>query len=74
MRTFFLILTLALALASAETTEEMGDTVLEEVTKKVKASNIGASQSTYDLDLDNSESNCAVSNRGAWWYTNCGIR
>ncbi|XP_040152146.1 angiopoietin-2-like [Anopheles arabiensis] len=59
---------------SAETTEEMGDTVLEEVTKKVKASNIGASQSfsTYDLDLDNSESNCAVSNRGAWWYTNCG--
>uniref|UniRef100_A0A182YTE4 Fibrinogen C-terminal domain-containing protein n=1 Tax=Anopheles stephensi TaxID=30069 RepID=A0A182YTE4_ANOST len=28
--------------------------------------------SAYDLDLDNSESNCAVSNRGAWWYTGCG--
>ncbi|XP_053674093.1 angiopoietin-1-like [Anopheles nili] len=29
--------------------------------------------SAYDLDLDNSESNCAVSNRGAWWYTDCGM-
>ncbi|XP_058123433.1 ficolin-1-A-like [Anopheles ziemanni] len=28
--------------------------------------------STYDLDLDNSESNCAVTNRGGWWYTECG--
>ncbi|KFB48402.1 AGAP004996-PA-like protein [Anopheles sinensis] len=28
--------------------------------------------STYDLDLDNSEINCAVNNRGGWWYTECG--
>ncbi|XP_049295082.1 fibrinogen-like protein 1 isoform X4 [Anopheles funestus] len=33
---------------------------------------VGVLFSTYDLDLDNSESNCAVSNRGAWWYTDCG--
>uniref|UniRef100_A0A182JT09 Fibrinogen C-terminal domain-containing protein n=1 Tax=Anopheles christyi TaxID=43041 RepID=A0A182JT09_9DIPT len=33
---------------------------------------IGVLFSAYDLDLDNSESNCAVSNRGAWWYTDCG--
>uniref|UniRef100_A0A182HQP7 Uncharacterized protein n=1 Tax=Anopheles arabiensis TaxID=7173 RepID=A0A182HQP7_ANOAR len=29
--------------------------------------------SAFDLDLDNSEINCAVSNRGAWWYTGCGM-
>ncbi|XP_035907033.1 fibrinogen-like protein 1 [Anopheles stephensi] len=33
---------------------------------------VGVLFSAYDLDLDNSESNCAVSNRGAWWYTDCG--
>lgn len=30
--------------------------------------------STFDVDLDNSDSNCAVSNRGGWWYTDCGMR
>ncbi|XP_050093864.1 ficolin-2-like, partial [Anopheles aquasalis] len=29
--------------------------------------------STFDVDLDNSDSNCAVSNRGGWWYTDCGM-
>uniref|UniRef100_A0A182MPS8 Fibrinogen C-terminal domain-containing protein n=1 Tax=Anopheles culicifacies TaxID=139723 RepID=A0A182MPS8_9DIPT len=33
---------------------------------------VGVLFSAYDLDLDNSESNCAVSRRGAWWYTDCG--
>ncbi|EAL40630.2 AGAP012446-PA [Anopheles gambiae str. PEST] len=39
MRRFFLILTLALALASAQTTEEMGDTVPEKVIAQVQTSN-----------------------------------
>uniref|UniRef100_A0A182S5Z9 Fibrinogen C-terminal domain-containing protein n=1 Tax=Anopheles maculatus TaxID=74869 RepID=A0A182S5Z9_9DIPT len=34
---------------------------------------VGVLFSAYDLDLDNSESNCAVSNGGAWWYTDCGL-
>uniref|UniRef100_A0A182SKF1 Fibrinogen C-terminal domain-containing protein n=1 Tax=Anopheles maculatus TaxID=74869 RepID=A0A182SKF1_9DIPT len=34
---------------------------------------VGVLFSAYDLDLDNSESNCAVSNRGAGWYTDCGL-
>ncbi|XP_053665029.1 fibrinogen C domain-containing protein 1-like, partial [Anopheles marshallii] len=33
---------------------------------------VGVLFSAYDLDLDYSEGNCAVSNRGAWWYTDCG--
>uniref|UniRef100_A0A182JDP5 Fibrinogen C-terminal domain-containing protein n=1 Tax=Anopheles atroparvus TaxID=41427 RepID=A0A182JDP5_ANOAO len=33
---------------------------------------IGVLFSAFDLDLDNSDSNCAVTNRGAWWYTECG--
>uniref|UniRef100_A0A182WQP4 Fibrinogen C-terminal domain-containing protein n=1 Tax=Anopheles minimus TaxID=112268 RepID=A0A182WQP4_9DIPT len=33
---------------------------------------VGVLFSAYDLDLDSSVSNCAVSNRGAWWYTDCG--
>ena len=27
--------------------------------------------STYNQDHDSSESNCAVLNRGAWWYKAC---
>uniref|UniRef100_A0A6E8W587 Uncharacterized protein n=1 Tax=Anopheles coluzzii TaxID=1518534 RepID=A0A6E8W587_ANOCL len=38
MRNLFLILTLALALASAEPTNDKGDTVPEEVIEEVKAS------------------------------------
>ncbi|XP_052873530.1 ficolin-2-like [Anopheles cruzii] len=34
---------------------------------------VGVLFSTFDLDLDNSESNCAVTDRGAWWYTDCGM-
>ncbi|XP_053665591.1 techylectin-5B-like [Anopheles marshallii] len=33
---------------------------------------VGVLFSAYDLDVDYSEGNCAVSNRGAWWYTDCG--
>ncbi|ETN59518.1 hypothetical protein AND_008891 [Anopheles darlingi] len=29
--------------------------------------------STFDNDLDNSDINCAASNRGGWWYTDCGM-
>ncbi|XP_053663957.1 fibrinogen-like protein 1 [Anopheles marshallii] len=33
---------------------------------------VGVLFSAYDLDLDNSEGNCAATNRGAFWYTDCG--
>ncbi|XP_052898083.1 angiopoietin-4-like, partial [Anopheles moucheti] len=33
---------------------------------------VGVLFSAYDIDVDNSDGNCAVLNRGAWWYDNCG--
>ncbi|XP_050072695.1 angiopoietin-4-like [Anopheles maculipalpis] len=33
---------------------------------------VGALFSAYDQDQDKSDTNCAVSNRGGWWYTDCG--
>uniref|UniRef100_A0A182Q4T6 Fibrinogen C-terminal domain-containing protein n=1 Tax=Anopheles farauti TaxID=69004 RepID=A0A182Q4T6_9DIPT len=34
---------------------------------------VGVLFSAFDIDLDNSESNCAVTNRGGFWYTDCGM-
>uniref|UniRef100_A0A182N1V5 Fibrinogen C-terminal domain-containing protein n=1 Tax=Anopheles dirus TaxID=7168 RepID=A0A182N1V5_9DIPT len=34
---------------------------------------VGVLFSAFDIDVDNSESNCAVTNRGGFWYTDCGM-
>ncbi|XP_052895806.1 fibrinogen-like protein 1 [Anopheles moucheti] len=33
---------------------------------------VGVLFSAYDIDVDNSDGNCAATNRGAWWFTDCG--
>ncbi|KAL9972069.1 hypothetical protein ACROYT_G018308 [Oculina patagonica] len=40
-------------------------------TDKLKYYN-GMSFSTKDRDNDKTSSNCAINNRGAWWYNSCG--
>lgn len=86
MRNLFLILTLALALASAEPTNDKGDTVPEEVIEEVKASEDKPADndddlrgivrvarfSNYDYDKDTFDQSHTKTTSSVWWYKGSG--